>query len=113
LPSPDKICLSHSCAAFCNCSSLHTCSCGNGCKCGPKYLDGSLTYNQVVTFIDSITPTAAPACQINIALASNSTAGSKLRVTGMAVTSDPGSLNTARIGEEKYMAWLLGENWAA
>jgi hypothetical protein len=66
-----------------------------------------------VTFIDSITPTAAPACQINIALASNSTAGSKLRVTGIAVTSDPGSLNTARIGEEKYMAWLLGENWAA
>lgn len=88
-------------------------TCGNGCKCGPEYLDGSLTYNQVVTFIDSITPTAAPACQINVALASNSTAGSKLRVSGIAVTSDPGSLNTARIGEEKYMAWLLGENWAA
>lgn len=95
----------------CRCAFLHRC--GNGCSCGPDYLDGSLTYNQVVTFVDSVTPTAAPACQIKIALASNSTAGSKLRVTGMAVTSDPGSLTTARIGEEKYMAWLLGEKWAA
>ncbi|KAF6266245.1 SGNH hydrolase-type esterase domain-containing protein [Scenedesmus sp. NREL 46B-D3] len=88
-------------------------SCGNGCQCGPEYLDGSLPYDQVVTFINSITPTAAPACQINVALASNSTEGAKLRITGIAVTSDPGSLNTARIGEDKYMAWLLGENWAA
>eukprot|EP00882_Tetradesmus_deserticola_P001006 GHRQ01001089.1.p1 GENE.GHRQ01001089.1~~GHRQ01001089.1.p1 ORF type:complete len:504 (+),score=200.63 GHRQ01001089.1:225-1736(+) len=88
-------------------------TCANGCQCGPEYLDGSLTYDQVVTFIDSITPTAAPACHINIALAANSTSGSKLRISGMAVTSDPGSLTTARIGEDKYMAWLLGDNWAA
>lgn len=72
-----------------------------------------MPYNQVVTFIDSTTPSAAPACHVSVALASNSTAGSKLRITGLAVSSDPGSLSTARIGEEKYMAWLLGEKWAA
>jgi hypothetical protein len=76
-------------------------------------MDGSLTYNQVVTFINSVTPSAAPKCHLNIQLTPDSPAGSKLRITGMAVTSDPGSLNNARIGEDKYMAWLLGENWAA
>jgi hypothetical protein len=88
-------------------------TCANGCTCTPETMDGSLTYNQVVTFINSVTPSAAPKCHLNIQLTPDSPAGSKLRITGMAVTSDPGSLNNARIGEDKYMAWLLGENWAA
>jgi hypothetical protein len=46
-------------------------------------------------------------------MASNSTSGDKLRVNGIAVTSDPGLISNARIGETKYMAWLLGDKWAA
>lgn len=88
-------------------------SCAGGCECPTKYLDGSLTYNQQVTFIDATTPTAAPKCQLSIQLASNSTSGDRLRITGFAATSDPGTLTNARIGEDRYMAWLLGEKWAA
>jgi tRNA A37 threonylcarbamoyltransferase TsaD len=66
-----------------------------------------------VTFVDGIQPTAAPKCHINIALASNSTSGDKLRINGVAVTSDPGLISNARIGETKYMSWLLGDKWAA
>lgn len=88
-------------------------TCSNGCKCDPETMPGALTYDQVVSFINSVTPSAALACHINIQLTADSPPGSKLRVTGMAVTSDPGSLNNARIGEDKYMAWLTGENWAA
>lgn len=88
-------------------------SCGNGCKCDERYLDGSLTYNQLVTFIDGIQPSAAPKCQISIAMAQNATSGDKVRVNGIAVTSDPGLISNARIGETKYMAWLLGDKWAA
>jgi len=91
----------------------HDCSCGNGCTCPKQILDGSLTYNQVVNFVGSVTPSGAPACHINIAMTSNSTVGDKLRINGIAVTSDPGNLSNARIGEEKYMAWLLGDTWAA
>lgn len=87
--------------------------CANGCTCPERYLDGSLTYNQLVTFIDGIQPTAAPKCQISIAMAQNATAGEKLRINGIAVTSDPGLISNARIGETKYMAWLLGDKWAA
>lgn len=87
--------------------------CSNGCTCPERYLDGSLTYNQLVTFIDGIQPTAAPKCQISIAMAQNATAGDKVRVNGIAVTSDPGLISNARIGETKYMAWLLGDKWAA
>lgn len=89
------------------------CRCANGCTCQPEVMSGSLTYDQIVTFINSVTPTSAPACHINIQLTSDSPPGSKLRITGMAVTSDPGELNNARIGEDKYMAWLTGEKWAA
>jgi hypothetical protein len=66
-----------------------------------------------VVFVDGLQPTAAPKCNINIALAANSTSGDKLRLNGIAVTSDPGMINNARIGETKYMAWLLGDKWAA
>lgn len=94
-------------------SFFDRCSCGNGCTCPERYLDGSLTYNQLVTFIDGIQPSAAPKCQISIAMAKNATAGDKVRVNGIAVTSDPGLISNARIGETKYMAWLLGDKWAA
>eukprot|EP00879_Flechtneria_rotunda_P000482 GHRR01000584.1.p1 GENE.GHRR01000584.1~~GHRR01000584.1.p1 ORF type:complete len:500 (+),score=138.46 GHRR01000584.1:302-1801(+) len=88
-------------------------TCSNGCDCGSQSLAGTLTYNQIVTFVDGVTPTAAPKCHINIALAADSKPGDKVRITGMAVTGDPGLLQNARIGEETYMAWLLGKAWAA
>lgn len=96
-----------------HCACLCPNSCGNGCQCPERYLDGSLTYNQLVTFIDGIQPSAAPKCQISITMAQNATAGDKLRVNGIAVTSDPGLISNARIGETKYMSWLLGDKWAA
>lgn len=93
-------------------AAVCACRCDNGCTCPPQYQDGSLTYDQVVVFIDTINPSGAPECHINFALTSNSTAGSKLRVSGIAVNGDSGDIQ-GRIGEEKYMAWLTGTNWAA
>jgi len=87
-------------------------SCDNGCTCGDTYLDGTLTYDQVVLFLDTVNPTPAAKCHINFAMAGNSTAGSKVRVSGVAINGDPGSVS-GRIGEEKYMAWLTGTAWAA
>lgn len=116
LSLPDLSYPQHTCshAPPCCVACVFPCSrCGNGCECPERYLDGSLTYNQLVTFIDGITPTAAPKCQISIAMAQNATAGDKVRINGIAVTSDPGLISNARIGETKYMAWLLGDKWAA
>lgn len=67
----------------------------------------------MVTFTTTVNPTAAPICQVNVEMASSSPAGSKLRVTGVTVNGDPGGFYNARIGEEKYMAWLAGKEWAS
>lgn len=76
-------------------------------------MDSKLPYAQTVTFMETVRPTSAPKCHVNIELAGNSSAGSKLRVTGVTVTGDPGDFSNARIGEEKYMAWLAGKEWAS
>lgn len=86
-------------------------SCSNGCTCEESF-DGSVPYDQTVVFIEEIHPTAAPACHISIALDPASPAGSKLRISGVAVSADPGDVS-GRIGEEKYMSWLTGDQWAA
>lgn len=86
-------------------------SCANGCTCPETYIDATLTYPQTVSFLTTLHPTAAPKCHVNVQLASNSTG--KLRVTGVTVTGDPGEFYNARIGEEKYMAWLAGTKWAS
>jgi hypothetical protein len=86
--------------------------CDNGCTCDPQYRDGTLTYDQVVVFIDTVHPSPAPKCLVSFTLTSNSTAGAKLRVSGIAVNGDSGDIQ-GRIGEEKYMAWLTGTEWAA
>jgi len=89
------------------------CSCTNGCDCGDNFINSELTYSQQVTFMTTVRPTAAPACHVSVQLAGNATAGSKARVTGVTVTGDPGEFVQARIGEEKYMSWLAGNEWAA
>lgn len=88
-------------------------SCDNGCQCPPTYIYGTLPYPQQVTFVNTIQATGAPACHINIQMAANSTAGSRLRVTGVALSGDTGALKDTRIGEEKYMAWLFADSWAS
>ncbi|GBF91603.1 hypothetical protein Rsub_04343 [Raphidocelis subcapitata] len=89
-----------------------TISCGNGCECEKETIDGSVPYNQKVVFLAEVQPTPAPACQISIALDESSPAGSKIRISGIVVTGDPGVVE-GRVGEEKYMAWLSGDAWAA
>ena len=83
-------------------------TCSNGCTCDKLSIDCSVTYDQVVDFIETLRPTPAPACHVVIELSPSSPAGSKLRVSGVAVNGDPGGVS-GRIGEEKFMSWLAGD----
>ncbi|KAI8469583.1 MAG: SGNH hydrolase-type esterase domain-containing protein [Monoraphidium minutum] len=87
-------------------------TCANGCTCDPVTLDGAVEYDQIVVFLEELHPSAAPTCQVRVEMDSSSPSGSKLRISGVAITADPGHVS-GRIGEEKYMSWLTGENWAA
>ncbi|KIZ07114.1 hypothetical protein MNEG_0835 [Monoraphidium neglectum] len=87
-------------------------TCGNGCTCDANTLGGSVTYDQTVLFLQEVHPTASPQCQITIQMDKASPAGSKIRISGIAITGDTGDVS-GRVGEEKYMSWLTGDKWAA
>jgi len=87
-------------------------SCSNGCSCEPETVASSVPYDQTVLFLEEVHPTPAPACHVSVELDPSSPGGSKVRISGVAVTADPGDIS-GRIGEEKYMSWLTGDNWAA
>ena len=72
-----------------------------------------MPYDQIVLFLEEIHPTPAPACRVSVAYdAATSPPGSKVRISGVIATADPGHI-AGRVGEEKYMSWLSGEQWAA
>ncbi|KAI8475679.1 MAG: SGNH hydrolase-type esterase domain-containing protein [Monoraphidium minutum] len=87
-------------------------TCSNGCTCEPTTLEGAVPYDQTVVFVEMVHPTAAPACRVSVALEAGGPAGAKFRVSGVAISGDPGHI-AGRIGEEKYMSWLSGDAWAA
>ena len=87
-------------------------SCGGGCSCDGATLDGSVPYDQTVLFLAQINPTPAKDCRVSVELDPSSPSGSKLRISGVAITGDPGEVS-GRVGEEKYMSWLSGEQWEA
>jgi lysophospholipase L1-like esterase len=85
-------------------------SCGGGCTCEEARVSGSLTYDQVVSFLKTVTPTPSKSCQVKVTQAPGSSG--KVRVTGVVVTADPGDVS-GRVGETKYLAWLSGDKWAS
>jgi len=87
-------------------------SCDNGCSCNTTTLEGAVPYDQIVVFLEEVHPTPAPQCHVNIELDPSSPAGSKVRISGVIITADPGHI-AGRVGEEKYMSWLSGDAWVA
>ncbi|GBF91596.1 hypothetical protein Rsub_04336 [Raphidocelis subcapitata] len=86
-------------------------TCSNGCECKPTTLEGSVPYDQTVYFLEELHPTPAPKCHVSIELDRGSPAGSRVRISGVITTADPGHI-AGRVGEEKYMGWLSGDKWA-
>ena len=88
-------------------------SCEKGCTCEPKGLPGSVPYDQIVLFLEEVHPTPSKRCRVAVTMdGATSPAGSKVRVSGVIATADPGHI-AGRVGEEKYMSWLSGEQWVA
>jgi len=85
-------------------------SCGGGCACEEARVSGALTYDQVVTFLQTVMPTPSATCQVRVQQAPGSSG--KVRVTGVVVSADPGDVS-GRVGETKYLAWLSGDSWAS
>jgi UDP-glucose:glycoprotein glucosyltransferase len=83
-------------------------SCAGGCTCEESRVTGTLTYDQVVSFLKTVQPTPSRACQVRVMQAPGSSG--KVRVTGVVVTADPGDVS-GRVGETKYLAWLSGDKW--
>lgn len=82
---------------------LNTCvptyrSCSNGCTCNTTTLSGYVPYDQIVVFLEEVHPTPAPACRLSVALDPSSPPGSKIRISGVVVTADPGHIG-GRVGE--------------
>lgn len=57
-----------------------------------------MPYDQVVVFLETLHPTAAPACRLSVTMATGAPAGSKVRISGVSITPDPGHLS-GRVGE--------------
>lgn len=85
-------------------------SCAGGCTCEEARVSGTLSYDQVVTFLKTIQPTPSSKCQVQVMQAPGSSG--KVRVTGVVVSADPGDVS-GRVGETKYLAWLSGDSWAS
>jgi hypothetical protein len=86
-------------------------SCSNGCTCNTTMLEGAVPYDQIVVFLEEVHPTPAPQCHVSVELDPSSPAGSKVRISGAAITADPGHI-AGRVGEVRLAAlYSFLEGW--